>query len=117
MDQEVPPPPAVSADQLDGWIVEAIWVRLPVYRDKMVLKYWYIMGLGELAICSRLKLRVRDFRAARANAEKSLSDALDKFDDAATIAANNLHAGNIPSVLTLPMAGSAASKMLEALID
>lgn len=117
MDEQAPPAPAVSADQLDGWLLEAVWARLPRHRDKMVLKYWYITLLGELAICSRLKMRVRDFRAARANAEKSFSDALDKFDDAATIAANNLPAGNIPSVLTLPLAGLGVDKESQALID
>lgn len=117
MDEPGPPPPVVSTDELDGWLVEAVWARLPRHRDKMALKYWHIAQLGELAVCSRLKIRVRDCRVVIANAEKSLHEALDKFADAATIAANNLHAGNVPCVLTLPWAGSDATKDNEALID
>ncbi len=116
-DHDAPPTPPMPADLLDGWLVEAVWARLPVHRQKMALKYWHVTQLPERLICVRLRMRSRDVKRLLVVAEKNLAEALDKFGDAATIAANNLHAGNVPCLLTLPVAGSDATKDNEALID
>lgn len=114
---DTPRAPQLVPDELDGWVVEALWARLPRWSEKMVLKYWHVTHLSEAAICVRLRMRPREVRLLRERAEINFSKALDKFDRLATIAANNLKAGNFPRILTLPVAGSMPPKDSEALIE
>lgn len=76
----------VSADHLDGWIIEAAWRALPDYNDRMAIKAKYIYQFPE----SRIRLHLKGVRGPHvklvvARAEKRLQDLLITLEQAASI--------------------------------
>lgn len=95
----------VSADQLDGWIIEAAWRMLGDYNDRQALKFIYIHQWPEDKIRRHLVgVRGPHVRLVVARARNNLVAILKKLEDAATITSTTCPPGcPVPTVaLTLP---------------
>lgn len=76
----------VTADQLDGWLIEAAYRQLGDFNDRMALKCRHIYGFDEARIRMRLKgVRGPHVRLVIARAENNLKSILKKLDEANTI--------------------------------
>ncbi|MBY0240316.1 MAG: hypothetical protein K2X55_13470 [Burkholderiaceae bacterium] len=76
----------VTADQYDGWLVEAAWRLLGDFNDRMALKCLYVYRLPE----DRIRTKLRGVRGAHVplvigRAKKNLETILKRLDAAATI--------------------------------
>lgn len=95
----------VSADQLDGWLIEAAWRQLGDYNDRQALKFVYVQQWPEDKIRRQLVgVRGPHVRLVVARARNNLLAILKKLDDAATIASTTCLPGcPVPTVeSTLP---------------
>lgn len=78
--------PQVSADELDGWLVEAAWRMLGDYNDRTALKHLYVHQLPEDRLRVKLKgVRGPHVRLVVARARNNLSAILKTLDSADTI--------------------------------
>jgi hypothetical protein len=76
----------VSADQLDGWMIEAAWRMLPDYNDRMAIKAKYIYQFPEDRIRLHLKgVRGPHVKLVVARAENNLQRLLRVLERADTI--------------------------------
>lgn len=77
----------VTADQLDGWLVEAAWRMLGDFNDRQALKYLYIHQWPEDKIRRHLVgVRGPHVRLVTARAKNNLQAILKKLESADTIA-------------------------------
>lgn len=77
-----PPRPLVSADELDGWLVEEAYRKLPDFNDRMALKCRHIYGFDEARTRTKLNgVRGSHVRLVIARAEKNLQTILKKLDE------------------------------------
>ena len=78
--------PLVSANYLDGWLVEAAYRQLGDFNDRMALKCRHIYQFDEVRTRTKLKgVRGPHVRLVIARAENNLKAVLKKLDSAATI--------------------------------
>lgn len=76
----------VTADHLDGWMIEAAWRMLGDYNDRMALKAKYIFQFPDDRIRLHLKgVRGPHVKLVVARAEKRLQDLLITLESADTI--------------------------------
>lgn len=76
----------VTADQYDGWLVEAAWRLLGDFNDRMALKCLYVYRLPEERIRMKLRgVRGSHVRLVVGRAKKNLETILKRLDAAATI--------------------------------
>ncbi|MBY0241875.1 MAG: hypothetical protein K2X55_21435 [Burkholderiaceae bacterium] len=87
LDSKVKPPAGlVTADQLDGWLIEAAWRTLGDFNDRQALKSKYIYQLPD-ALIRRKLVGVRGPHVALvvARAENKLKAILKRLENPATI--------------------------------
>lgn len=71
--------PLVSADQLDGWMIEAAWRTLGDYNERMALKAKYIYRMPDERIRLKLKgVRGSHVKLVVARAERNLLAVLER---------------------------------------
>ncbi|KQV84966.1 hypothetical protein ASD15_07465 [Massilia sp. Root351] len=76
----------VTADHLDGWMIEAAWRMLGDYNDRMALKAKYVFQFPDDRIRLQLKgVRGPHVKLVVARAEKRLQDLLITLESADTI--------------------------------
>lgn len=95
----------VSADQLDGWLVEAAWRQLGDYNDRQALKFLYIHRWPEDKLRRQLVgVRGPHVRLVVARAKNNLLAILKKLEQTTTIAPTTCLPGcPVPTVeSTLP---------------
>ena len=106
LEQKIKPlSPLVSADQLDGWLVEMAWRRLGDFNDKQALKFFYVHQWPEDKIRRQLVgVRGPHVRLVIARARNNLIAVLKKLESADTIRSTTCLPGcPEPTVeLTLP---------------
>ena len=106
LEQKIKPlTPLVSADQLDGWLIEMAWRRLGDFNDKQALKFLYIHQWPEDKIRRQLVgVRGPHVRLVVARAKNNLNTILKKLGDTSTIAPTTCLPGcPVPTVeMTLP---------------
>jgi hypothetical protein len=58
--------PAISRDELDGWLLEEAWKHLPNHVSKWILRYHFVFNMGQQQIQSTLwqkhKVRLRGYQ-------------------------------------------------------
>jgi hypothetical protein len=86
-DEKIKPlSPLVSAEVLDGWLVEAAWRMLGDYNERQALKALYVQRWSPCQIRRFLRgVRGPHVPLLIAKAEKNLQSILSKLGDAATI--------------------------------
>lgn len=94
----------VTADQLDGWMVEAAWRMLGDYNDRAALKHLYIHQLPEDRLRAKLKgVRGPHVRLVVARAKNNLLAVLKRLDNADTIRSTTcLPECSVPTVDSTP---------------
>ncbi|QJD91789.1 hypothetical protein HH213_17865 [Duganella dendranthematis] len=76
-----PPRPLVSADELDGWLVEEAYRKLGDFNDRMALKCRHIYVFDDARTRTRLKgVRGSHVRLVIARAENNLKTILKSFE-------------------------------------
>lgn len=77
----------VTADQIDGWLIEAAWRRMGDFNDRQALKFLYIHQWPEDKLRRQLVgVRGPHVRLVVARAKNNLNAILKKLDGTATIA-------------------------------
>ena len=81
------PAVSITRDELDAWLVERAWSRMPFISDKMCLKYHYIWNMSAEQVIVRLRkshkvnLRGRPWELVLAEAQRALKKKLVNFEE------------------------------------
>lgn len=75
-------PPALSKDEIDGWLVERAWSLMQHPVHKFILKYHYVWGMSDVQVITRMRkahgvnLRGRPWELILSEAQASMKKTL-----------------------------------------
>lgn len=82
-------PPAMTKNEIDGWLVERAWSSMQHPVHKHILKYHHVWGMSDVQVITRMRkahginLRGRPWKLIIAEAEASLKKVLVNPEDLA----------------------------------